>query len=454
MNDDGSPSGSPSSHHGDHSSLRARIKQVFRRYDRSGDGFLDEQEVRRVLKALTGESSPEDAFHLCTDLARTKPGKVCCKEFTDWVLSGAAGRDVVRAILRETGEKREARIREAFQRYDKSGDGTLDISELRQVLRALGSFTNHEVELVCADLDTNKDGEVSQDEFKAWINKGGGDGVVVKAKAILAPSDDNGVEGVFYIFCGAERSEMDGKSFVKFCKDCNLVDKKLTETTVDLIFSSTKVKAKGHRFIDFEQFEVALEHICERKGMSMDEMHEKVLKVTAPMLHGTKPDNVRFHDDFSNPLLKDSTQRAALAAAAAVAGAAAGILPRMDASQRMPNLIKSRTETNLAEEGRKIRRQRRKQADNEDTWKHFGLHTKAGRHLKLLYEKERARCTLPMLGERGCRTGAPWESPFLKYRQRHDTFMERKNSGTDEDLLRGRLQPLTKQESLLALMDG
>eukprot|EP00971_Amphidinium_carterae_P115802 2293732-Amphidinium_carterae.1 len=229
------------SHHHNEAGLRMKIRQVFRRYDRSGDGFLDEHEVRRVLKTLMGDATSDEAFHLCTDLARLKAGKVSCKEFTDWVISGAAGKEVIRAIHRETGEKRDARILQAFQRYDKSGDGLLDVDELRQVLRALGSFTNHEVELVCTDLDTNRDGDVSLEEFKAWINNAQGDGTIVKAKGILAPSDDSGVEGVFYIFCGAERSEMDGKSFVKFCKDCGLIDKKLTETGLDLIFSNTKV---------------------------------------------------------------------------------------------------------------------------------------------------------------------------------------------------------------------
>jgi len=404
-----------------------------------------------------GDATSDEAFHLCTDLARLKAGKVSCKEFTDWVISGAAGKEVIRAIHRETGEKRDARILQAFQRYDKSGDGLLDVDELRQVLRALGSFTNHEVELVCTDLDTNRDGDVSLEEFKAWINNAQGDGTIVKAKGILAPSDDSGVEGVFYIFCGAERSEMDGKSFVKFCKDCGLIDKKLTETGLDLIFSNTKVKAKGHRFIDFEHFEVALEHVAERKGWSMEEVQEKVLSVTAPMLHGTKPDNVRFHDETKHPLLKDNYHMAAVAAAAAVATAAAGILPRMESSRKAPLLGKSQTEPIIVQESKdhhKTKKLTLHEADNSDTWKTFGLHTKAGRHLKKLYSKDDPRSTLPLLGERGVKTGAAWESPFLKYRAKHDSFMERKNSGTDEDLLRGRLQPLTRQEPMLAIADA
>lgn len=44
--------------------------------------------------------------------------------------------------------------------------------------------------------------------------------------------------------------DMDGKTFVKLFKDCKILDKKLTTTDLDILFS--KIKAKGQRKIDFE----------------------------------------------------------------------------------------------------------------------------------------------------------------------------------------------------------
>jgi hypothetical protein len=41
--------------------------------------------------------------------------------------------------------------------------------------------------------------------------------------------------------------EMEGKTFAKLAKDCNILDKKVTNTDIDLIFA--KVKTKGSRKI-------------------------------------------------------------------------------------------------------------------------------------------------------------------------------------------------------------
>jgi hypothetical protein len=42
---------------------------------------------------------------------------------------------------------------------------------------------------------------------------------------------------------------MEGKTLVKFAKDCGLLDKHLTTTDIDLIFA--KVKTKGSKKISF-----------------------------------------------------------------------------------------------------------------------------------------------------------------------------------------------------------
>ena len=82
----------------------------------------------------------------------------------------------------------------------------------------------------------------------------------MKAKAILAPADNDGLEAVFYNFCGVGHSEMDNKGatssynvvhlpkvpgFKRLCQDCGIIDKKLEPTNVDLIFADTRVKPYG-----------------------------------------------------------------------------------------------------------------------------------------------------------------------------------------------------------------
>merc|ERR1712113_283321 len=116
-----------------------------------------------------------------------------------------------------------------------------------------------------------------------------------KARAILAPSDGDGLEAVFYSFCGIGKSDMDGKSFLKMCKDCKLMEGKVTETVIDLLFKNTAVKEKGTNSIGFDRFLVALEMLCEKTGANLEKVRNTLLEATRPIHVGTKADFVRFH---------------------------------------------------------------------------------------------------------------------------------------------------------------
>ncbi|CAJ1382933.1 unnamed protein product [Effrenium voratum] len=157
------------------------------------------------------------------------------------------------------------------------------MGEMAAALRNLGSLTKEEVRNVCVDLDKSKDGKIDYGEFRSWIRSGMGTREIEKAKAILAPSDSDGLEASFYNFCGAGRAELDGKGFVKLCEDCELLDKKFSAVSADLIFCDTRVKRKGERTIDVVQFEVALELLAERKGVTKQGVRMQVLLQGKPL---------------------------------------------------------------------------------------------------------------------------------------------------------------------------
>mmetsp|Transcript_10819 Transcript_10819/g.15126 ORF Transcript_10819/g.15126 Transcript_10819/m.15126 type:complete len:149 (+) Transcript_10819:79-525(+) len=104
------------------------------------------------------------------------------------------------------------------------------------------------------------------------------------------------LDTVFKTF-SAGNKEMDGKQFVKLCKDTGLVDKKFTTTDVDLIFA--KVKDKSVRKITFAQFENAVGQIATKKGVTKDDVSEKIIAAGGPKYEGTKADYNKFHDDKS-----------------------------------------------------------------------------------------------------------------------------------------------------------
>lgn len=94
----------------------------------------------------------------------------------------------------------------------------------------------------------------------------------------------------------AGQKEMDGKTLLKFVKDSGLLDKtKMTSIDVDIIFA--KVKAKGARKIDVNQFKAACENIATKKGITMADLLTQAGNAGGPKFVGTKADFVKFHDD-------------------------------------------------------------------------------------------------------------------------------------------------------------
>ncbi|GBG80331.1 hypothetical protein CBR_g30699 [Chara braunii] len=143
-------------------------------------------------------------------------------------------------------------------------------------------------------------------EFGASFSLNSAIMTVWKSKSITSKGTYSSIEDVYETFAnfgsGAVRTpaklvNMDGGKFAKFCRDGGLLDKQFTATAVDLIFS--KVKPKGDRKINYDEFVQALELIAEAKGISMDDLKHQIMGAGGPSSSGTVPDAVKFHDDKS-----------------------------------------------------------------------------------------------------------------------------------------------------------
>ncbi|XP_063059660.1 tubulin polymerization-promoting protein family member 2 [Engraulis encrasicolus] len=87
----------------------------------------------------------------------------------------------------------------------------------------------------------------------------------------------------------ATGKEMNGKNFVKLCKDCKVIDgKNVTSTDVDIVFS--KVKAKTARVITFEQFKQAMAELAPKRFKGKGQ--EEALQLVYGLMAGKGPANV------------------------------------------------------------------------------------------------------------------------------------------------------------------
>jgi len=126
-------------------------------------------------------------------------------------------------------------------------------------------------------------------------------------------SDTEDLRTVFMDYCTfgdkSNVGQMTGKAFFKLAKDSQIVDKKVTEVDVDLVF--TKIKGRTGRTIPFATFLVGLEQLAQKKypkeykegpteaAAAVAKIHDAIRKQGGPVSSGTKPDSVKFHDDKS-----------------------------------------------------------------------------------------------------------------------------------------------------------
>lgn len=91
--------------------------------------------------------------------------------------------------------------------------------------------------------------------------------------------------------------EMNGRSFVKVFKDAKLINKNLSTTGLDILFS--KIKTKGKLKINFEQFQKGIKLAAKEGKMNHDAVLKKIISSKGPKFKGTKTDKVKLHDDKS-----------------------------------------------------------------------------------------------------------------------------------------------------------
>lgn len=195
-----------------------------------------------------------------------------------------------------------------FTELDVDGDGSLDIDELRVLLqKGNPSITEDEVMKLYKAADINGDGRIQFEEFLQYIYKGDHgsnrttEGRHARAAAASGPCNDGSetdwgpIQDTFKAYAG---KDMDGKEFMKFCKDAHMVGHGMTKMDVDIIF--TKVVPKGKRRMEFAHFQDSCRLIAAKRGQPNGQIQEMVQKVSGgPVLSGTKTEHSRFHDDKS-----------------------------------------------------------------------------------------------------------------------------------------------------------
>ncbi|CAN6478392.1 unnamed protein product [Victoria cruziana] len=135
------------------------VGQVFKMFDKDGDGKISCYELGSILRRLGDESSDEEVMRMLSNADEDGDGFISMEEFDrmNMVASAAAATDLI----------------DAFNVFDRDRDGKISVYELRRVFVALGDedCTLEDCLRMIKKVDGDGDGYVSFDDFIAMMTR-------------------------------------------------------------------------------------------------------------------------------------------------------------------------------------------------------------------------------------------------------------------------------------------
>mgnify|MGYP003319126910 CR=1 FL=1 len=129
-------------------------KEVFDLFDKNKDGSISTNELGEIMKALGANPTKEELQQMLNEVDTDGSGKIEFKEFLDLFTKRMKEPDTENDLI------------EAFKIFDKDGNGTISVKELKNVMSTLGeSLSDEECEEIIKEADIDGDGCINYHEF-------------------------------------------------------------------------------------------------------------------------------------------------------------------------------------------------------------------------------------------------------------------------------------------------
>ncbi|KAI8903003.1 hypothetical protein BC833DRAFT_571538 [Globomyces pollinis-pini] len=146
------------------------ILQLFEKYDVNGDGSISHKEFKQLCFDMGYHLTDEELLLDMALLDTNGDGGIEFKEFSQWWKSDHRFKQ-----LQLSPEELETlhKIAKDFQRYDKDKSGRIDVKEFKLLYNDLvkNNVTTKSLFDTLAELDLNKDGHVTFNEYVHWSLK-------------------------------------------------------------------------------------------------------------------------------------------------------------------------------------------------------------------------------------------------------------------------------------------
>jgi len=139
-----------------------QFRKYFNMFDKEKKGYIHTSQVGQILRTMGQAFEERDLKQLIKEFDSDGSGEIEFEEFCALIS---------RFVLEEDSGALEDELREAFRLYDKQGNGYINVSDLRDILRALDEkITEDELDEMIAEIDTDGSGTVDFDEFMEMMS--------------------------------------------------------------------------------------------------------------------------------------------------------------------------------------------------------------------------------------------------------------------------------------------
>ncbi|KAL5247756.1 hypothetical protein ACHWQZ_G019593 [Mnemiopsis leidyi] len=132
----------------------AELKDIFRMFDKDNSGSIDVNELESMVSSLGISATKEDLNDMIAEADIDKSGTIEFDEF----------KTLIGPHFQK--EKPPEDYIDAFNFFDKDGDGFISRSELRNIMNTVDSkLAESDIEDMIKEADINGDGKIDFDEF-------------------------------------------------------------------------------------------------------------------------------------------------------------------------------------------------------------------------------------------------------------------------------------------------
>ena len=141
------------------------LRSLFEKYDTDKNGKLDRIELNKLLSDDLGmdEEQSEAYRHL---LDKDADGLVSYSEFEIWMNTG----ERFQTIDDKTRYHYLKKAVDMFKQFDEDKNGAIDKKEFHKLFKGIGGKGKKKEKQALAELDVDKNGRLSFQEFMHWLN--------------------------------------------------------------------------------------------------------------------------------------------------------------------------------------------------------------------------------------------------------------------------------------------